>query len=186
MFEIKVPVRPACSEFWILFICDCFEFRYSDFEFLDEIDLLALLQGHDGFLPPRPSSQGSPHTSLLAGVVAGVHVHDTLLKEPFHCVLDLNLVCLGTDAEDVLVLLLAHQRRFLRQRRGLNDLVRLGHLSCRSLLRRRMQSPRQLFESLLRDQNFLKAQQLLGVHIGSCRKCYMLHVSRGLERLFVK
>src|SRR5947207_2012024 len=68
----------------------------------------AFLQGHDRFLPSRPSSQGSAHTSLFAGVVTGVHIHDALLKESFNCILDLNLVCLGTDAEDILVLLLAH------------------------------------------------------------------------------
>src|SRR5947207_8735562 len=83
-------------------------FSAITFPSLDKIDLFAFLQGHDGFLPSRPSSQGSPHTSLLAGVVAGVHIHDALLKEPFNCILDLNLVCLGTDAEDILVLLLAH------------------------------------------------------------------------------
>src|SRR5437870_8674053 len=74
-----------------------------------QIDLLTFLQRHDGFLPPRPSSQGPPYTSLLASVITGVHVHDTLLKEPFNCILDLNLVCLRADAEHVLVLLLAHQ-----------------------------------------------------------------------------
>src|SRR5262249_25649412 len=86
--------------------------RHSSFVlrhfFSYQIDLFAFFQGYDGFLPSRPASQRSAHTSLFAGVVAGVHVHDTLLKKPFNCILDLNLVCLGTNAEDILVLLLAH------------------------------------------------------------------------------
>src|ERR1700758_1453787 len=80
---------------------------------LDEIDLLAFFQGHDGFLPPRPSSQRSPHTSLLAGIITSVHVHGFFLKQPLNRVLDLDLVCLWTDAEDVFVLLFAHKRRLL-------------------------------------------------------------------------
>src|ERR1700758_3042828 len=76
---------------------------------LDKIDLLAFLQSHDGFLPPRPSSKRSPHTSLLAGVITSVHLQDFLLKKALNRVFDLNLVCLGLDAEDIFVLLFAHQ-----------------------------------------------------------------------------
>src|ERR1041385_6925349 len=93
----------------------------------DKIDLLAFFQGHDCFLPSRPSSQRSPHASLLAGVITSVHVYYFLLEQPLNRVLDLNLVCIRTDAEDVLILLLAHQSRLLSQRSGVNDLVRLAH-----------------------------------------------------------
>src|SRR4029077_7527175 len=44
-------------------------FSAITFPSLDKIDLFAFLQGDDGFLPPRPSSKRSPHTSLLAGVI---------------------------------------------------------------------------------------------------------------------
>src|ERR1051325_4668026 len=102
-------------------------FSAITFPSLDKIDLLAFFQGHDGFLPSRPSSQRSPHASLLAGVITSVHVYYFLSEQPLNRVLDLNLVCLGTDAEDVLVLLLAHQSRLLSQRSGVNDLVRVAH-----------------------------------------------------------
>src|SRR5260370_75026 len=93
-------------------------FRAITFLSLDQVDLVAFFQRHDGFLPPRTTSQRAAHTSLLAGVITSVHVHDCLLKKPLNCVLDLNLVRLRTDAEDVLVQLLAHQCRLLSQRGG--------------------------------------------------------------------
>src|SRR5205823_9746768 len=102
-------------------------FRAITFLSLDQVDLVAFFQRHDGFFPSRTAPKGSAHTSLLAGVITSVHVHDCLLKKPLNCVLDLNLVRLRTDAEDVLVQLLAHQCRLLSQRGGLNNLVRLVH-----------------------------------------------------------
>ena len=80
-----------------------------------QIDLLAFFQRHDGFFPSRTASEGPADSSFLAGVITRVHIDDSLLKKPLNCVLDLNLVRLRTDAEDVLVLLLAHQRRLLSQ-----------------------------------------------------------------------
>ena len=80
-----------------------------------EVDLLAFLQGHDGFLPVRPSSQWPPHAFLFAGVIAGVHSDHFLLKQPFNCVLDLNFARTRADAEDILVQLFTHQRRLFSQ-----------------------------------------------------------------------
>jgi len=74
-----------------------------------QIDLLTFLQRHDGFLPPRPSPQRAPNASLLARVVTSVYVDDLLLEEALNGVLDLNLVRLRIDAENVFVLILAHQ-----------------------------------------------------------------------------
>ena len=60
---------------------------------------------------------------LLAGIVAGVHRHDLLLEELLDRVLDLDLVRARTNAEDILVLLLAQKRRLLGQLNVLNDVV---------------------------------------------------------------
>src|SRR5690242_16114984 len=68
-----------------------------------EIDLLALLQSHDRFLPPRSTPNRSAQAFLFASVITRVHVHDCLLKKPFDCVLDLNLVRLRADAKNILV-----------------------------------------------------------------------------------
>src|SRR6185369_11651611 len=47
---------------------------------LNEIDLLALLQGHDRLLPMRLAPEIRPAFAFLfAGVVAGVHANDLLV-----------------------------------------------------------------------------------------------------------
>src|SRR5207302_9138669 len=51
-------------------------FSAITFLLLDQIDLFAFLQRHDGFLPARTASEGSAHTSLLAGIITRVHIHD--------------------------------------------------------------------------------------------------------------
>src|SRR2546430_8005639 len=66
---------------------------------------------------------------LFAGVIAGVHVHHLLLKEFLDCLLNLNLVSSRPDTKDILVLLLAQERRLFRQRRCFDDVERLVH-SC--------------------------------------------------------
>src|SRR5437879_13279093 len=66
---------------------------------------------------------------LFAGVIAGVHVHHFLLKELLDCLLNLNLVSSRPDTKDILVLLLAQERRLLGQRRCLNNVEWLVH-SC--------------------------------------------------------
>ena len=114
MFETAVQPRALRSEFWILFIRTCFEFRYSDFgfrisDFLDEIDFLAFLQSHDGFLPTGTSSHGPAHAFLLARVITSVHIDHFLLKQAFDRVLNLNFIGARTHAKDILVLLFAHQ-----------------------------------------------------------------------------
>ena len=48
---------------------------------------------------------------LFAGVVAGVHIHHFLLKELLDSLLNLNLVSSRADTKDILVLLLAQERR---------------------------------------------------------------------------
>ena len=101
----------------------------------DKIDFFAFRQSDDGFLPSRSSAHGSPDSFLLTRVVTGIHVDHLLLKEAFDRALDLNFVCTRTHAKDILVLLLAHDRRLLSQRGGLNDVVRLVHRVI-SLLRR--------------------------------------------------
>ena len=52
---------------------------------------------------------------FLAGVIAGVHGDDLLLEELLDRVLDLDLVRARADPEDILVLLLAQERRLLGQ-----------------------------------------------------------------------
>src|SRR5438067_4197101 len=83
---------------------------------LHEIDLLALLQRHDRLLPMRlPSKVGATFALLFPGVVAGVHGDDRLAEQPLDRLLDLDLVGAGRNAEHVLVVLLAQERRLLRQ-----------------------------------------------------------------------
>src|SRR4030095_3445782 len=94
-----------------------------------EIDLVALLQSHYRFLPPRPAPKRPAQAFFFSSVIARIHIDDCFLKQMLDCVLDLDLVGLWADAKDILVLLLAHQRRLFRQRRGLNDVVWLVH-SC--------------------------------------------------------
>src|SRR5438876_2928291 len=90
-------------------------FKAITFLPLDQIDLLSFFQRHDGFFPSRPPSQGPADSAFLAGVITRVHIDDSLLKTPLNVVVDLNFVRLRTNAEDVLVLLLAHQCRLLSQ-----------------------------------------------------------------------
>ena len=126
---------------------------------LDEIDLLAFLQRHDRFLPMRFAAEvGAALAFLFAGVIAGVHVHDLLLKELLDRLLDLNLVRARTDAENILVLLLAQERRLFRQRRGLDDIVGLVHSAVRPF--------RQLSRNaFVRHENLVESEQLLRVHV---------------------
>src|SRR5580704_14515391 len=74
----------------------------------------------------RAPSKRSADALLFAGVVAGVHVDHFLLEQTLHRVFDLSLVRARADAKNVFVKLFAQQRRFLGQRRGLNNFV-LGH-----------------------------------------------------------
>src|SRR3954469_21447777 len=81
---------------------------------LDEIDLLALLQGYDRFLPMWFAAEISAAFALLfARVIGGIHRHDLLVEEPLDRLFDLDLVCARRNAEHVLVQLLAQQRRLL-------------------------------------------------------------------------
>src|SRR2546430_13539734 len=64
---------------------------------------------------------------LFAGVVAGVHIHHFLLKELLDSLLNLNLVSSRADTKDILVLLLAQERRLFRQRSCFNDVEWLVH-----------------------------------------------------------
>src|SRR5262249_36618740 len=107
--------------------------------YLDQINLFPFGEGNYRLLPMRGAAIiGAALTLFFAGVIAGVYVDDLLLKQLFDRVFDLNFIRARTDAEDVLILLLAHQRRFFGQRRRLNDLVWLVHLilspSCSSAL----------------------------------------------------
>src|SRR2546423_8950699 len=70
---------------------------------------------------------GAALTLLFSRVIAGVHVHDLLLEEKLDRLLDLNLVRARVNSKDILVLLLAQQRRFFRQRRRLDQIVGLVH-----------------------------------------------------------
>src|SRR5438876_10132034 len=76
----------------------------------------------------RAAVIGATLALLFARIIAGVHIDNLLLKQLLDRTLDLNFVRTRTDAEDVLILLLTHLRRFFCQRRGLNDLVCLVHL----------------------------------------------------------
>src|SRR5437764_396191 len=104
--------------------------RFKRHKTLDQIDLLAFFQRHDRFLPMRFATEvGAALPFLFAGVIAGVHVHHLLLKEFLDCLLNLNLVSSRPDTKDILVLLLAQERRLFRQRRCFDDVERLVH-SC--------------------------------------------------------
>src|SRR5580704_13086723 len=76
----------------------------------------------------RAPSKRSADALLFAGVVAGVHVDHFLLEQTLHRVFDLSLVRARADAKNVFVKLFAQQRRFLGQRRGLNNFV-LAHFN---------------------------------------------------------
>src|SRR6266446_4291912 len=81
-----------------------------------QIDLFAFRESHDRLFPMRLAPViGAAFALFFAGVIAGVHIDNFLLEQALDRVLDLNLVRARTDAEDVLVLLLAQQRRFFRQ-----------------------------------------------------------------------
>src|SRR5439155_13981030 len=96
-----------------------------------EIDLFPFFQCHDRFLPMRFATEvGTALAFLFAGVVASVHVHYLLLKKLLDRLLDLNLVSTRPNAEDILVLLLAEERRLFRQRRCFNNVEWLVH-ACR-------------------------------------------------------
>src|SRR5437667_12444934 len=81
-----------------------------------QIDLFAFPESHDRLFPMRLGPViGAAFALFFAGVIAGVDIDNFLLEQALDRVLDLNLVRAWTDAEDVLVLLLAQQRRFFRQ-----------------------------------------------------------------------
>src|SRR3954468_7621109 len=95
---------------------------------LDEIDLLALLQGYDRFLPMWFAAEISAAFALLfARVIGGIHRHDLLVEEPLDRLFDLDLVCARRNAEHVLVQLFAQQRRLLGQLDRLDQIVGLVH-----------------------------------------------------------
>src|ERR1700730_1592201 len=95
---------------------------------LNQVDLLAFLQRHDCFLPMRLAPEIlSALAFLFSGVIAGVNIENFLLEHALDGVLDLDLIRPRTDAKNILVQLLAQYRRFLSQRRGLNNVVRLVH-----------------------------------------------------------
>src|SRR5438876_9055632 len=96
---------------------------------LNQIDFFSFFQRHDRFFPMRLASIiGATLPFLFAGVITSVYIDNFLLEQTLDRVLDLNFVRTRTDAEDILILLLAHERRLFCQRCGLNDLGRLVHL----------------------------------------------------------
>src|SRR5205814_5169003 len=83
---------------------------------LNEIDLLAFLQSYDRFFPVGLAPEISASLALLfAGVIAGIHVHHFFLKKNLDRVPNLDLVGARVNPEDVLVELLAQERRLLGQ-----------------------------------------------------------------------
>src|SRR5438067_13287327 len=85
--------------------------RFERHKTLNQIDFLAFRQRHDCFLPMRFATEvGAALAFLFTGVIAGVDVQHSLLKEFLNCLLDLNLVSSRSDAKDILVLLLAQKR----------------------------------------------------------------------------
>src|SRR5438128_1471212 len=64
---------------------------------------------------------------LFPGVIASVNIDNFLLEQALDCIPDLDFVGARADAENVLVLFFAHQRRFFGQRRSPNDVVGLVH-----------------------------------------------------------
>jgi hypothetical protein len=104
-----------------------FDIRAFGFS-LDQLDFLALFQRDDRFFPMRLASIiGAAFALFFARVIAGVNIDNLLLEQTLDCVFDLDLVRARADPEDVLVLLLAHERRFLGQRCSLDDVVGLVH-----------------------------------------------------------
>src|SRR4029077_20513218 len=73
------------------------------------------------------AAERTTHAFLFAGIIARVYIDNFLLKQALYRLLDLNFVCPKTDAENVLIFFFTHQRRLLRQGRGLNDVVGLVH-----------------------------------------------------------
>jgi hypothetical protein len=73
--------------------------------------------------PPERSADAL----LFASVVARVHIDHPLLEQTLNRVLDLRFIGARADPKNVFVLFLAHQRRFLGQRRSLDNFVRLVH-----------------------------------------------------------
>src|SRR5438045_1244682 len=70
---------------------------------------------------------GAPFALLFAGVIAGVHGDDRFTKQALDRMLDLDLVCARRNAEHVFVVLLAQERRLLRQLNCLDQIVGLVH-----------------------------------------------------------
>src|SRR4029077_16841136 len=81
----------------------------------------------DRLLPMRPPSQRSPNAFLFAGIVAGIDVDNFLLKQPLDSLFDLNFVGTRAHTKNVLILLLAQERRFFRQRSRFHYFIRLVH-----------------------------------------------------------
>src|ERR671931_406656 len=65
-----------------------------------QIDLLALPQSNDRFLPARFTTVGTTYARPFPLVVAGVHIDNFLLKDAFDRLFDLGLVRARMDAED--------------------------------------------------------------------------------------
>src|SRR5882672_5467460 len=75
----------------------------------------------------RAPAERSADALFFAGIIARVHIHDLLLEQTLNRVFDLNFVRAGANSKNIFVLFLAHQRRLLSQRRGLDNFVRLSH-----------------------------------------------------------
>ncbi len=144
-----------------------------------QVDLLALCERHDGLLPMRPASERTAHAFLFAGIIARVYIDNFLLKQALYRLLDLNFVCPRTDAENVFILFFTHQRRLLRQGRGLNDVVGLVHfVKSRCSLGGDGRPFRQLLEGFVRHQDFLEREQLLRVQVRRSRELHRSQVTR--------
>ena len=74
----------------------------------------------------------APLAFLFPGVIAGVHIDHRFLEQRFDRLFDLNLVGVRPNAKNVFVMLLAHQRGLLGQRRRLDNVVGLVHFALRS------------------------------------------------------
>ena len=124
----------------------------------------------------------APGRVSFAGVIAGVHI-DTFLKQP-SMRLDLNLLARGLTRKTYLFSFSLINVDF-----SVNDAVLM--ISCGSFIlsrrspatarRRRVGPFRELFQRLVRNQNFLEREQLLGVHIGSRRELHRFDVARRPE-----
>src|SRR4051812_4196105 len=73
---------------------------------LEEVDLVALLQGHDRLLPVRAAPDEATDALLLAADALRVHVGDLHVEERLDGLLDLDLVGVAIALEEALRLAL--------------------------------------------------------------------------------